>query len=260
MPRIRISFFSSLALILLLGGCVTLGRYRDLETRVDQIEAKQNEVHKAGQELSKALDALKSELESQGIDLHRSDSGIEARMDRVKKQVQQLEGTDEEINFHLERVKKQLAHLMKILDDRFNISTELVEGQLPTDAKEVLTQGEKHMEAGRFAKARAVFRSLIANHAGSEQAPIAQLRIGESYAREGKVEGAIREITTMEQKYADTPQMAEAYLLIGRLLEEGQCRKAVALYRYFLNRVPKHPERDTVKARIKELEKQSGCK
>lgn len=260
MIRIRISPFSTFAMILLLSGCVTLGRYRELENRVAQLEVKQKEIEKAGQDLAKVLDALKSELEAQGIDLHRSDSGIEARMDRVKKQVQQLEGTDEEINFHLERVKKQLAHLMKILDDRFNISTELVDGELPTNAAEILAQGEKHLEAGRYAKARAVFRSLISSHPSSEQAPTAQLRIGESYAREGKVEGAIREINSMEQKYADTPQMAEAYLLIGQLLEDGQCRKAVALYRYFLSRIPKHPKRDTIKARIKELEKQESCK
>jgi len=260
MKNMRFSTLLTLCLALMLASCVTLGRFRHLEDRVDKLQTQQTEVAQAGQDLAKSLEGLKSELEAQGVDLHRSDSGIEARMDRFQKRTQQLEGSDEELSFHLQKVQKQLAHMMKILDDRFNISTELVDEQLPENAADVLAQGEKHMDGGRFAKARAVFRNLIKNHGTSKQAPIAQLRIGESYAREGKVDGAIREITTMEQKYPDTPQMAEAYLLIGRLLEKDQCRKAVALYRYFLNRVPKHEERNNVKAQIKELEKQDGCK
>jgi TolA-binding protein len=247
-------------LILMMAGCVTLGRYRDLEDRVDTLHAQNKVATDAGTQLAKELASLKSELEAQGLDLHRSDSGIEAQMERVQKGVRQLQGTDEEINFHLEKVKKQMAHIMKVLDDRFNISTEIIDEQLATDPATMLSQGDKNMNAAQYVKARSVFRSLISNHPQSEQAPKAQLRIGESYAREGKVDGAIREITTMEQKYADTPQMAEAYLLIGRLLEDGQCKKAIALYKYFLNRVPKHAERKNVKARIKTLEKQGNCK
>jgi TolA-binding protein len=254
------SIARNILLILMMTGCVTLGRYRDLEDRVDTLTAENKAAVEAGNLLAKELASLKSELEAQGLDLHRSDSGIEAQMERVQKGVRQLEGTDEEINFHLEKVKKQLAHMMKVLDDRFNISTQLVDEKLASDVPSILSQGDKHMEAGQYVKARAVFRSLISNHPKSELAPQAQLRIGESYAREGKVDGAIREITTMEQKYADTPQMAEAYLLIGRLLEDGQCKKAIALYKYFLNRVPKHSERKNVKARIKTLEKQENCK
>jgi TolA-binding protein len=260
MTRLRSSPFLTLGLVVLLGGCVTLGRFREIESKIEQMEQRQLEIGKAGSELGASLNTLKTELEAQGIDLQRSGSGIEAQMDRVKQQLRQLEGTDEEINFHLDRVRKQLAHLIKVLDDRFNISTEIVHEDLPTDAVGVLARGESKMEAGQYAKARAIFRALISKFPSSDEAPKAQLRIGESYAREGKVEGAIREITTMEQKYAKTPQMAEAYLLIGHLLEDGQCRKALALYRYFLSRVPKHDERDNVKKRIKKLEKQDSCK
>ncbi len=246
---------------LFLTGCPTLGQFQALEQRVSLTEKKNSEQDGTSETLTKRIENLYTKLGAEGLDLRKSGNQLSTQIDQMQRQIQELEGKDETSSFKLTGLAKELHELVELLDNRFNISASQLPEDLPKGPKGLLAAGNERLERGRYRMARAIYRELLQRHPKSKQAPKAKLQIGESYAREGNNDAAIREIKGMESLYRKSPDMPSGYLLIGRLLEkEKKCKKAVAIYEYFLDQTKKHPKRKEVKNKIKALKKLEGCK
>tara|TARA_B100000029_G_scaffold514739_1_gene618795 strand:- start:347 stop:1138 length:792 start_codon:yes stop_codon:yes gene_type:complete len=259
------SFFSRVWILLFpclfLTGCPTLGQFQALEQRVTRTEKQNSEQVESSKTLTKRIENLYTKLESEGLDLRKSGNQLSTQIDQMKRQIQELEGKDETSSFQLTELTNELNELIELLDNRFNISASQLPSDLPKGPKGLLSAGDERLERGRYRMARAIYRELLQRHPKSKQSPKAKLQIGESYAREGNNDAAIREIKDMESLYRSSKEMPSGYLLIGRVLEkEKKCKKAIAIYEYFLDQAKKHPKRKDVKAKIKALKKLDGCK
>ncbi len=238
-----------------------MGQYRSLKTKVDQL-SKADEKHKETEEtLAKRVENLHQLVLDERNELRTNVTGLVSRMEAVELGIRRLQGKNEEYAFQLERIRKQLQQLSELLDERFGISTAPLPDDLPTEPKGMMSAANERFERGLYRAARSIYRTLIRRYPKDKLAPRAWLRIGESYARENNFESTLRELTGMEQSYGKTPEMAEAYLLVGAILEkQGQCRKALAVYEAFLDKSKKHARAGAVKRRISRLKGDPACK
>lgn len=244
-----------------LGGCPTLGQFRDLESRFITLEKQQQNLSDEGDQVEERLSNLHAALQREGGDLRESGASLESRLEALDLAVRKLQGKDEELDYQLGQVRVRLDALVEALDDRFGLSASLLPAELPKDPEKLMSEGNARMDRGLFRVARAIFRRLIKDHPRHDLAARAQLRIGESFAREQKFDAALRELTRMEGRYGKTPEMAEAYLMVGAILEQqGSCAKARAVYQVFLKRAGKHDRRDAITKRVREMKADRSCK
>jgi TolA-binding protein len=237
-----------------------MGQYRNLKTRVDQLDKAGGEHEEAEETLAKRVEKLHQMLVEERGDVRSNATSLASRMEAAELEIRRLRGKNEEYAFQLERIRKQLQQLSELLDERFGISTAPLPDDLPTDPKGMMAAADERFERGLYRAARSIYRTLVRRHPKDKLAPRAWLRIGESYARENNFESTLRELTGMERNYGKTPEMAEAYLLVGAILEkQGQCRKALAVYEAFLDRSKKHARAGAIKARIARLKKDPAC-
>jgi len=247
--------------LLVLTACPTIGQFRKSQARIDSLEADQKKQDEAIANVQKRVENLYTILQDQGLDLRKSGNVLSTRVDSMELELRKLQGMDEEVDFRVKKLHEQLADLIQTLDERFNLSAGKLPKDLPNNPKGMLRAGTTRMKRGRFRLARAIFRELLQRYPKAKEAPKAYLQICASYARQGNNDAALREVTVMEQAHGSSPEMAEAYLLVGSILQaQGSCKKALALYEYFLDRVPKHAKRKEVKQTIKKLKADKACK
>jgi tetratricopeptide (TPR) repeat protein len=251
----------SLALIVALPGCPSIGQFRDLEAQVHRLDQEQMDRNKSEEQLDTRITNLHMLLKQEGGEIRAAGTSRESIIQKLELMVRRLEGRDEEMLFAIERMREQLDALVKILDDRHGISVAQLPETLPEDVPGMLAAGDAELERENFRQARLIFRGILKKQPDHRLAPQAQLRIADTYGREGNQKAVFRELSAMEKRYGESPEMGDAYITVARLLEAtGDCRKALAVYRdLYMVKAGKHSRRNEIAAYVKKLSADPSC-
>ena len=248
--------FSALALT----ACPSIGQFRDLESEVRRIDQEQRASGESEEQLESRITNLHMLLKQEGGEIRAAGTSRATNIEKLELSVRKLEGRDEEMAFAIDRIREQLDALVKALDDRHGLSVAKLPENLPKDVPGMLAAGDEALERGSYPPARLIFREILKRHPDHKLAPQAQLRIADTYGREGKKKAVFRELSAMEKRYSGTEEMGEAYLIVARMLKQsGDCPKALAVYRLYLDKSPKHPRRNEIAARVKKLSGDASC-
>jgi len=246
---------------LMLTACPSIGQFRDLESEVRRLDQEQRASGQSEEQLESRITNLHMLLKQEGGEIRAAGTSRASIIEKLELSVRKLEGRDEEIIFTIERIREQLDALVKALDDRHGLSVAKLPENLPEDVPGMLAAGDEELERGNYPSARHIFREMLKKHPNDKLAPQAQLRIADTYGREGNKKAVFRELSDMEKRYAGTEEMGEAYLIVARMLKQsGDCPKALAVYRLYLDKSPKHPRRNEIAARLKKLGADPACK
>jgi len=128
------------------------------------------------------------------------------------------------------------------------------------DPKAELQQASKLIEADEYEKARQLLFEVKNRDLSKKYAPLAQLKIAESYVKEGQPELAVEEYRKFLQIYPDHPRAPYAQYQIalvhfnqieGPERGAGGARKALEEFQKLLRLYPRNPYREAVELKIK---------
>lgn len=123
-------------------------------------------------------------------------------------------------------------------------------------------QGMKHFEKEDYDKAIRYFRAVSSYGRGNEWAPEAQFQLAMAQRKKGKFLIAANEFKRFKQLYRNNPKVARAEYEQARAyysrspkyqLDQTDTRRAIELFRLFIDRHPEHKLVSEAKAKIDEL-------
>ncbi len=129
------------------------------------------------------------------------------------------------------------------------------------DPRAVLQQAGKLIEMDEYEEARKLLFEVKNRDLSKKYAPLAQLKIAESFVTEGQPERAVEEYRRFLQLYPDHPQAPYAQYQIAlvyfRQIESpakgaGGARKALEEFQKLLRLYPRNPYREAVELKIRE--------
>ncbi len=129
------------------------------------------------------------------------------------------------------------------------------------DPKAMLQQASRFIEVDEYEEARKILFEVKNRDLSKRYAPLAQLKIAESYVKEGQPELAVEEYRRFLQMYPDHPRAPFAQYQIAlvyfRQIEgpergAGGARKALEEFQKLLRLYPRNPYREAVELKIRE--------
>jgi len=179
---------------------MNLDTQKIVETRLKTVEAKQ--------QADSAL--LASNLASIGEQIR----ALQETLDQTRHEVQEI---------RLRTTGEAPDRLPIVVGQGDTASTVILEGQ------QILLQGEQALQRKDYQAARGSFQEYVKRFPTSPRAAEAQIRIGESYVREGKLPEAVAALQVVEQLYVNSPLVPEALMKIASCQEQlGQAQQAIA--------------------------------
>ncbi len=128
------------------------------------------------------------------------------------------------------------------------------------DPKAVLQQAGKFIEMDEYDEARKLLFEVKNRDLSKKYAPLAQLKIAESFVTEGQPERAVEEYRRFLQLYPDHPQAPYAQYQIALVYFKqiegpekgaGGARKALEEFQKLLRLYPRNPYREAVELKIR---------
>ena len=106
-----------------------------------------------------------------------------------------------------------------------------------TGPRELLSNGRMQQSRGSWSTAREIYQDLLLNYPTSEQAPAAQLYIGQTYEGAKNMAAALPAYAVVVQKYPDSPQAPSSlYKRANILKDQGKTAEAKALLNTIITR------------------------
>lgn len=268
---------------LLVSGCATQSDFRQLQGRMDSLEAQ-------NRKLSQSLKALESQMtgnEDQRYDLRELVANVDAQFDELKTEVRKIRGNVEESRYQTrERLKTleknlqqakadidknaqslafhdtRLSHLESFMGmesaDKFKARAE---SQYP-DKKELkdLTEAELYdvakqmFDDGEYEAAMQGFQTFLKKYKQSDKADNARFWIGEIYFAEKWFEKAILEYEKVINDFPEGNKVPAAYLKQGISFHKlGENANARLILKELLQKFPDSNEAKIAKRQIAKM-------
>jgi TolA-binding protein len=243
--------------VTLLSGCVSVWHFEDFEKRVISLERDKANLAEEQQRDKERMDRLHQDLVEGTEALRKGGANLGADLDVLNADVARLKGTDEEISYALVKLQEDIELIRKVLDERGMPVMQLPKG-MAEDREGLWTAGKAAYDKGDGATARGVLRRFLETFPNESRAPEAQFLVGETYFREGKFGQAIREFQRVHDQYRGqkgAPVGKSLLRIAESLLKQGDCEKAVGVYRYLEGLDKKAPEAETARNALKGLRK-----
>ncbi|MGM0578522.1 MAG: tetratricopeptide repeat protein [Myxococcota bacterium] len=214
-------------------GCVTMGRFEELESRVAELELERTKLKASMEEDVKRLENLHVQLTKAEETLRRSGANLGLRMERVEQDLAEVEGEVEALTFRMKGLNRSAEILKRVIAERLGATSVFLPADLPEDAEGVWRRGEELERAERYPEARAVFDYFEASFSDDPRAPEALVRLARLAEQEGDIGGAIELYRRVADQYVDSDQAPEALWRIGELLAaRGDCKRAKSIFGY----------------------------
>lgn len=281
---------ANLVCLMFLAGCVTKNEVTSLDTRLNELEIRNEETRESSE-------ALKSDLEVREEDeqaLRHQSASLRAKLGALNEEIRALNGRIEELEHRLNRQKQMategikveegqietLARSTKTNDERiyqieqylnFEPSVPKTPAKKPGEktAAKIIPAGQAKNEINedeiyRLAKqafdqgdsdaARKKFQELIEKFPKSERADNAQFWIGEIYYREKWYEKAILEYQKVIENYPKGNKVPASLLKQGlAFLNLGDKTNSRLILEELIKKYPKSNEAKIAKDKVKSL-------
>ena len=244
----------TLILAISLAGCITPAKFKALESRVQTLEAANEQALEKATTQEERLENLNTLLKTAKLELMRSGADTAANLDELTDITRRNQGAVEETRFMVEKHAKLLDQLSALAEAKLGVT---VSDQVSTKGE---TEGSLYDEAvanlgkAQYREARALFQQFLAKYPAAERAPDAQFYVGDTYRKEGDNEAAIQAFKQVYENYRESARMPEALLGIGDSLTDlGECDKAKKVYGLISRDAKDSPQVTVAEERLSEL-------
>lgn len=245
---------SVLILPVLTCGCVTVGKFNELQNRVVVLEKQYVELDERNSRDMQRLENLNSLLKQAKDGLQRDSANLLATLEEISQRSRDNAGAIEEIRFQLEKNSSLVKQLTDFIDRKFGESLSVLPADLPKDAAGLFQAGVTRMKSKQTQQARAIFRQYIDKFGTETNVADAQFYVGETYFLENALDSAMTEYQAVYTQYRTHARAGEALLRIGEaLVVKKDCTKAKQVWDLLVKEFPKSPHAATAKDRTKSL-------
>lgn len=246
-------------------GCVTIGRYRVLKSRVDTLERRMDLVQKKFYAETGKIQHLLGEriqsLKNLSDLIGKRNANLGSNMSSLTADFNKLRGEFEVTMHKFGTILRDLNGVKDFIDDRFGKSLTKLPTGTPKDKDAMFSFGVRMLRGGKTRETRAVFRHFIDQYPKDELADKAQFYIGESYWVEKKWAQAIRAYATMESTYKNSKILGRAIYRLGEaLLKWNRCKKAQKIFKYLSTSYRRKFPKDAARAKVMAKKLRKTCK
>ncbi len=233
-------------------GCVSLGRYQELELRVVAMEKFREETLQAAKTNQERLEELVGRIKTQADELKKATANSTAKGNDLADDQRRLKGQIEELDFTAVRLGGQVEVMRKFMEQRFGTTLLALPPDVPKDPKAMFKYGMDKLKAGQVDIGRAVLRQFAHENPTDPDAPKALLAIGDSYRTAKDWNSALKVYKDIFERYKDKPEAPTALFLAGKALhDQKKCKEAQGMWKYLIQNFPKSPESTEAKGLLK---------
>ena len=219
----------------LLASCLPIWEARDMQERIDALEAEQEVTQKRLETEKKELETmiegaradvgeLRDVLKEAKSLLQRNNADLGAELQETRKEIQKLRGKIEETQFRVQKMTLELQEFKEDVDMRF---ADRGVAELPEEADELWEFGKKKFEDGQLRAARQAFGEFLKQHANDDRAARAQFYLGEIHYKEGTWVSGIFDFRKVLKNFPDSELKPRAAYQIGvGFVQLQKCEKA----------------------------------
>jgi tol-pal system protein YbgF len=255
-------------------GCATT---QDIQLTQKDIQDLKNRLATTQQEVG----ALKGSLPG----LQKGQAELDTKTDRIRSEIQKLQGKIDEIKFHAEKtssetiaIREELVAKLKEQEEKIVVLRKDIDALKPPappphpviaqpqpgatppsslegeSAEELYNAAYSKLKSGDLEGARTGFKKFIEVYPRNELADNAQFWIGESYYREKKYEEAIVEFEDVVKKYPKENKVPDALLKEGLALSElDKGKEARYILKKLVEKYPKSEQAKTAKSKLEQM-------
>jgi len=242
-------------------GCVTTGQGQALQTDLDSVKIRIDELETKHTALADSIGTSNSAAANVVADFDE----VRAEMQQLRGKIEDMEfgltrrgGKDQEALQSLEAVLRQMDARIGKIEEKLGIESPaapLTGGEEPaaTD-KDLYEQAYGVYKAGRVEEAKSKFRAFLKEHPGSRYAANAQFWLGECYYDQEDYENAILEFDKVIIGYPSSQKVAPAYLKMGYcFLKMGETADAKLFFNKVVSDFPDTEQAEIARRKLKQL-------
>jgi tol-pal system protein YbgF len=263
--------------LLLAAGCVSTGRGKQMEARIERLEGESELQARQFEEQKRvvrgsvaAADAKIAEVQAKLDELntaaHRTGADLAVSQDKLAEEVRRLGGVIEELSHRLEAQEKALAQQKSDDDarfaalkgagalDEFEARRKLEGLARPADKGAFFALAQDQEAKGERAAARQLYDEFVKKWPSDPRAADAHFRLGELWFGDKRHREAILEYGKVAQDFPRSDKAPDAMLRTGEsMLALDLKDDARALFEEVRKRYPKSLAAQRAKARLAEL-------
>ena len=266
---------SSIVILAINAGCVTLSRGQKMEEAIATLESRQRDASKEADmqrarldeqilRADKKIEEVSAALQELNRAARMTDADFGVQLERLIKDSQELRGTMELSDYRLTKLEKAVENTAahEATQGSEAVANPLVPAAppapaLPKDKKELLSYAIKVSHEGQANEARGVFRDIIKQwpkDPGITDA--AYFYLGETYANEKKCNSAVPEYIQVIEKFTTSDYIDDAYYHIGLCsIELGNLEDAQIFLNEVVTKYKKSPLVKAAKSKLDEVNK-----
>ncbi|HEY8183733.1 MAG TPA: tol-pal system protein YbgF [Thermoanaerobaculia bacterium] len=272
---------ASIALALLLTGCVTSSDVQKLQSQISELQEQLAQAKRttAGKE---EVQGINQRIADQTQQLLKSNATLVAKVDQIEDKMNNTQGSIEQTNFRLDRMVQQLTQAQRDIDDLKRAAAApqptppvpATPGAMPAtvpapqpavtevnvpaptsdNPMEVYQAAYRDYQRGNYDLALAGFRDFLKNYPNSELSSNAEYWIGESLYSQKKYSEAIEQFNGVVNKYPKSDKAPGALLKKGyAYLALNDRPRAIVQFQYVVHEYPSSRESALAKDRLKQL-------
>jgi len=277
--RAGLWFLAIVPLVAPVGGCFWFtsrsrgdelqAQTEDLTKRVTHLE-KQHETDRA--EYTSLIQKTEQDVGELQEVLHTATSATGnyvVNMENMREQLAQLEGGLAEMRETLRQRQATFEQNHDSLRDRIEqvaakvgLDPPLDPTKIPHERGELLTMADDSAHAGKVGNARSLYRAFLDRFPTDPQADNVQLKIGQTYAAEGRYPQALTALNVVVDRYPESDVMGETlYTMADSLFKMRSCNDAITLLQAVIQRYHEADLSKRAHGKLREVQraKQRGC-
>lgn len=236
-----------------------------LEERVTALENASAENRAQIDQTRRDLDKLQTTLDALTKSATRTTAEVAAATDDLLRQVQMLRGELAEAQFRsteflqrFEQVERRVAALGgDEAIQKFEAKRSLQQVERPADKQQFFNLAKSYHDRGDYESSRLLFQEFITKWPSDENAPRAQLFVGDSYFSEKKYREATFEYQKIREKWPTSRYLPDALYKLGLSFQQLGLRDEA---KQFLEEAAKFPGQEAGKLARERLKQMSGGK
>lgn len=258
----------------LFSGCYTRAQGRAFETNVDQrltvlekqLESDREEYTKLIQKAEGDVAALEEVLNN----ATRAAANYAADTENMREQFAKVEGGIAELrnglsklDASLERRENSIRDRMELIASKVGLDPPLDPAKIPQEPEKLLAAADAARQTKDLGKARSLYRAFMDRFPTDQRADDVQLKIGKSYADEGRHAQALTALNVVVDRYPNSDVMGETlYAMANSLYKMRSCNDAITLLQAVLQRYRDADLTKRARTQLREVQraKRRGCR
>lgn len=274
---VRAAGIATLAIVMigaLFSGCYTRSQGESLEAEIDrrlvvlekQLESDREEYTKLIQKAEGDVTALEEVLTNAtgAAATYAADTeNMREEFAKVEGGIAELRNGLSKLDASLERRENSIRDRMELIASKVGLDPPLDPAKIPQEPAKLLTAADSARQKNDHGKARSLYRAFMDRFPTDERADDVQLKIGQSYAEEGRHAQALTALNVIVDRYPTSDVMGETlFSMASSLYNMRSCNDAITLLQAVLQRYRDTALTQRTRTKLREVQraKRRGCR